>query len=193
MESDRRFAHIGKDPRFCRMGKKQRKVRIDKRFQSMFKDKKFKLKYTVDKRGRPIHTTTNENLRKFYDLSDSQSSDDENLSSEKKIGKRNDEESTNEETVTVSRQFKKVEKEKTARNISKDKYGAANSESEDVGDNASSDGSADSSPDDGKTKVLGEEHSDHETSESEAGCEHFFLYYHPNPKDQGGNVFTGVC
>ena len=85
METDQRFAHIKKDPRFQRMSKKQRKVRIDKRFQSMFKDKKFKLKYTVDKRGRPIHTTTNENLRKFYDLSDSENSDnDENVSRKKK-------------------------------------------------------------------------------------------------------------
>ena len=113
------------------MGKKQRKVRIDKRFQSMFEDRKFKLKYTVDKRGRPIHTTTNENLRKFYDLSDSESSDDEKLSSEKKIGKGNDQESMSEKTGTVNKQSKKIKKEKTARKKSKDKYNEANSESED--------------------------------------------------------------
>ena len=42
----------------------------------MFKDKKFKVKYSVDKRGRPIDTSTNENLKKYYELSSDDSNDD---------------------------------------------------------------------------------------------------------------------
>ncbi|KAL5009090.1 hypothetical protein ScPMuIL_014671 [Solemya velum] len=76
---DKRFSHVVNDPRFRRISKEDRKVKIDKRFKPMFEDKRFKLKYTVDKRGRPVNTTTNENLKKFYELSDSSenSSDDE--------------------------------------------------------------------------------------------------------------------
>ncbi|XP_064624049.1 ESF1 homolog isoform X2 [Lineus longissimus] len=77
VKKDARFAHIGKDPRFHNLPSRERKVKIDKRFKSMFEDKKFKLKYSVDKRGRPINTSTNENLRKFYELSDSNSEDSE--------------------------------------------------------------------------------------------------------------------
>ncbi len=80
---DERFKHIGKDPRFRQMGRKERKVRIDKRFQAMFTDKKFKVKYTVDKRGRPVQTSTSENLRKFYDLSDSEGSDEDQSKAKK--------------------------------------------------------------------------------------------------------------
>ena len=72
---DKRFSHISKDPRFRRMPKHERKVKIDKRFKDMFSDKRFKLKYSVDKRGRPANTTTNENLKKYYELSDSDDSD----------------------------------------------------------------------------------------------------------------------
>ena len=82
-EMDERFKHIGKDPRFRQMGRKERKVRIDKRFQAMFTDKKFKVKYTVDKRGRPVQTSTSENLRKFYDLSDSEGSDEDQSKAKK--------------------------------------------------------------------------------------------------------------
>ncbi|XP_028927539.1 ESF1 homolog [Ornithorhynchus anatinus] len=71
--SDQRFSRITKDPRFWEMPEKNRKVKIDKRFQAMFHDKKFKLKYAVDKRGRPINHTSTEDLKRFYDLSDSDS------------------------------------------------------------------------------------------------------------------------
>ncbi|CAH2242060.1 jg1309, partial [Pararge aegeria aegeria] len=57
--------------------KHERKVKIDKRFQSMFNDEKFKVKYTVDKRGRPVNETSTENLRKYYDLEESDASTDE--------------------------------------------------------------------------------------------------------------------
>ncbi|XP_076638892.1 ESF1 homolog isoform X2 [Colletes latitarsis] len=75
--SDKRFAHIARDPKFKRIPKTERKVKIDKRFQSMFKDKKFTVQYTIDKRGRPVNQTSSENLRKYYDLPSSEDEDDE--------------------------------------------------------------------------------------------------------------------
>ncbi|KAG5887354.1 hypothetical protein JTB14_018369 [Gonioctena quinquepunctata] len=66
---DERFSHIATDPKFRRIPKSQRKVKIDKRFQSMFSDKKFKVKYTIDKRGRPVNHTSSEDLRRYYELS----------------------------------------------------------------------------------------------------------------------------
>lgn len=87
---DARFAHIARDPKFRRIPRAERKVKIDKRFQSMFKDKKFQVKYTVDKRGRPVNQTSAENLRKYYDLSSSEeeSDSDEQTSKEtEEVGK----------------------------------------------------------------------------------------------------------
>ncbi|KAK3600603.1 hypothetical protein CHS0354_001132 [Potamilus streckersoni] len=72
---DERFANIAKDPRFHKMPRQERKVKIDKRFEAMFDDKKFNVKYSVDKRGRPINLTSNENLKRFYELSDSDDDD----------------------------------------------------------------------------------------------------------------------
>ncbi|NWS14453.1 ESF1 protein, partial [Pachyramphus minor] len=71
--SDGRFSCVARDPRFWEMPEKERKVKIDKRFRAMFHDKKFKLRYTVDKRGRPVNFSSTENLRKFYALSESDS------------------------------------------------------------------------------------------------------------------------
>ncbi|XP_012866448.1 PREDICTED: ESF1 homolog [Dipodomys ordii] len=71
--NDQRFRRVSKDPRFWEMPEKDRKVKIDKRFRAMFHDKKFKLNYAVDKRGRPINHSTTEDLKRFYDLSDSDS------------------------------------------------------------------------------------------------------------------------
>ncbi|XP_071442045.1 ESF1 homolog [Hetaerina americana] len=73
---DNRFSHLASDPRFKRAPKYERKVKIDKRFQSMFTDDKFKVKYTVDKRGRPVTHSSNENLRKYYALSSEEEDDD---------------------------------------------------------------------------------------------------------------------
>ena len=61
---DSRFDSVGSDPRFRQLALKQRKVKIDNRFNSMFVEKNFKLKYTVDKRGRRVDTSTNEHLKK---------------------------------------------------------------------------------------------------------------------------------
>ncbi|NWU74382.1 ESF1 protein, partial [Onychorhynchus coronatus] len=71
--SDGRFSCVTRDPRFWEMPEKERKVKIDKRFRAMFHDKKFKMRYTVDKRGRPVNFSSTENLRKFYALSESDS------------------------------------------------------------------------------------------------------------------------
>lgn len=74
---DERFLRVQKDPRFWEMPERERKVKIDKRFQSMFHDKRFKVKYTVDKRGRPINLTSTEDLKRFYQVSDSEGDEDE--------------------------------------------------------------------------------------------------------------------
>ncbi|NXC58679.1 ESF1 protein, partial [Aleadryas rufinucha] len=90
--SDGRFSCVARDPRFWEMPEKERKVKIDKRFRAMFHDKKFKLRYTVDKRGRPVNYTSTENLRKFYALSESDSdlseSDGKELAAKKKKKKK---------------------------------------------------------------------------------------------------------
>ncbi|KAM5218614.1 ESF1 homolog isoform 2-T2 [Hipposideros larvatus] len=89
--SDLRFRRVTKDPRFWEMPEKDRKVKIDKRFRGMFHDKKFKLNYAVDIRGRPINHSTTEDLKRFYDLSDSDSdlSDENNKElNQKKMEKK---------------------------------------------------------------------------------------------------------
>lgn len=54
------------------MPERDRKISIDKRFRSMFHDNRFKVKQTVDKRGRPVSHSTAEDLRRFYQLSESE-------------------------------------------------------------------------------------------------------------------------
>uniref|UniRef100_A0A8D0H9W0 ESF1 nucleolar pre-rRNA processing protein homolog n=1 Tax=Sphenodon punctatus TaxID=8508 RepID=A0A8D0H9W0_SPHPU len=85
--NDQRFSRVTKDPRFWEMPEKDCKIKIDKRFRSMFHDERFKLKYTVDKRVRPINRSSTEDLKRFYDLSDSDtdvSATDNQVSSGKK-------------------------------------------------------------------------------------------------------------
>merc|ERR1711862_624377 len=90
LKDDARFKHIARDPRFRKMKRKDRKVKIDKRFHGMFNDKNFKLKYTVDKRGRPVNTSTNENLQRYYDVSSSEeeSNEDGDEQNDKEINKQ---------------------------------------------------------------------------------------------------------
>ncbi|XP_040285906.1 ESF1 homolog [Bufo bufo] len=71
LTSDQRFSRVTKDPRFWEMPEKDKKIKIDKRFRAMFHDQKFNLQYTVDKRGRPVNHNTTEDLKRYYDLSDS--------------------------------------------------------------------------------------------------------------------------
>lgn len=66
-----------RDPRFWEMPERDHKVKIDKRFKSMFSDERFKVKYTVDKRGRPSNHTSTEDLKRFYKVSDSEEEEEE--------------------------------------------------------------------------------------------------------------------
>uniref|UniRef100_T1J9K3 Thioredoxin domain-containing protein n=1 Tax=Strigamia maritima TaxID=126957 RepID=T1J9K3_STRMM len=77
IKKDPRFAHVLQDPRFRRIPKEEKKVKIDKRFKAMLDDNDddFKLKYKIDKRGRPINRTSKEDLKKFYHLSSSECSE----------------------------------------------------------------------------------------------------------------------
>lgn len=74
---DERFAHIPKDPKFRGIPKSKSKISIDERFKGIFTDKKFNVKYTVDKRGRPINQTSQENYKKFYNYSSSDEDSEE--------------------------------------------------------------------------------------------------------------------
>ncbi|XP_017030523.1 ESF1 homolog [Drosophila kikkawai] len=89
---DARFQHLLADPRFRGVPKVQRKVKIDKRFQGMFTDDKFKVKYTVDKYGRPVNKSNAEDLRKFYELDENDSDSDEEELKEKEKAEASDEE-----------------------------------------------------------------------------------------------------
>jgi hypothetical protein len=96
--SDQRFRRVSKDPRFWEMPEKDRKVKIDKRFRAMFHDKKFKLSYAVDKRGRPINHSTTEDLKRFYELSDSDSDlsdEDDTVLDQNKTQTKNEKNSKN--------------------------------------------------------------------------------------------------
>ncbi|XP_069090201.1 ESF1 homolog isoform X1 [Pleurodeles waltl] len=75
LSNDQRFNRVTKDPRFWEMPEKDKKIKIDKRFRAMFDDSKFNLKYTVDKRGRPMNHSTVQDMKRFYDLADSDDSD----------------------------------------------------------------------------------------------------------------------
>ncbi|XP_015218347.2 ESF1 homolog [Lepisosteus oculatus] len=86
--SDERFSRMKQDPRFWEMPETEQKIKIDKRFQSMFHDKRFKLKYTVDKRGRPINHSSAEDLKRFYKVSDSEESDHEEKKAAQKMKKK---------------------------------------------------------------------------------------------------------
>lgn len=98
--SDPRFAHLVNDPRFKGLPKSHKKVKIDKRFQSMFDNEKFKLKYSVDKRGRKVNTTTSEDLKKYYDLSSDETDEEEEKKKEQKaIEEQSDSEEEKEEVT----------------------------------------------------------------------------------------------
>ncbi|XP_041352321.1 ESF1 homolog isoform X2 [Gigantopelta aegis] len=129
IQSDPRFSHVTKDPRFRQVPRKERKVKIDKRFQSMFSDKRFKLKYSVDKRGRPVDTSTDENLKKYYELSSESSSseDDEDVDDdiEKDHGKEDlhekDDSGVDDESVksSMSEDLEREEMELASKKIAK--------------------------------------------------------------------------
>lgn len=84
---DSRFVKYLNDPKYKQIPKHERKIKIDKRFHSMFEDDKFKVKYTVDKRGRPVNETSTENLKKYYDIESGQSSSEEENDEDKEEAK----------------------------------------------------------------------------------------------------------
>ncbi|NIG58307.1 ESF1-like [Pontoporia blainvillei] len=111
--SDQRFRRVAKDPRFWEMPEKDRKIKIDKRFRAMFHDKKFKLNYAVDKRGRPISHSTTEDLKRFYDLSDSDSdlsAEDNKALKQKKMKKKKPQTKNEKESKNLVEEKKKETK-----------------------------------------------------------------------------------
>lgn len=127
--SDQRFRRVSKDPRFWEMPEKDRKVKIDKRFRAMFHDKKFKLNYAVDKRGRPINHSTTEDLKRFYDLSDSDSdlSDEDNKALNQRKMKKNLQTKKEIDSKSLTEK-KKKETEKISQKDSGNKNDIDNSE-----------------------------------------------------------------
>lgn len=102
---DDRFTHIFNDPKFRRIPKNERKVKIDKRFQSMFNDKNFTVNFTIDKRGKPSVQLSGENLRKYYNISDSE--DDESINTDSRIVKKTLKKEIKEKASEVNNAFNK--------------------------------------------------------------------------------------
>lgn len=113
---DERFSHIVKDHRFRRVPLQERRVKIDKRFKGMFSDKKFKMKYTIDKRGRPTNLSTNEDLHKFYEL-DSEEEDSDDNDKEKRLKKKRQKEKKGKD-VKVDKKKKSKDKKVVEENDS---------------------------------------------------------------------------
>nr|SVE76257.1 EOG090X0289 [Daphnia longispina] len=110
--NDKRFANIGKDPRFRRVPASAKKVVVDKRFNAMFNDRKFKLKYTVDKRGKPTNLTSTEQLKDFYEIESEESEEEEEHGD---VEEDADEEDADEEDVE-SEEEKEIEELKSSKN-----------------------------------------------------------------------------
>ncbi|XP_065835027.1 ESF1 homolog isoform X2 [Oscarella lobularis] len=93
MADDPRFARISSDPRFKPTPKHARKVKIDPRFRGMFTEKSFKTHYARDKRGRKVNQSSNDDLRRFYDLEedeDNESPDESRIEKKKDRAKDTD-------------------------------------------------------------------------------------------------------
>lgn len=96
----------------------------------MFHDKKFKLNYAVDKRGRPISHSTTEDLKRFYDLSDSDSdlSDEESKVLDQERVKERTKQTKKETKSKTPTEEKKKETKKTDQKDSINKNDLNNSE-----------------------------------------------------------------
>lgn len=108
MDQDDRFKHLATDPKFRRIPKTERKIKIDKRFKSMFNDEKFKVKYTIDKRGRPINHNSAEDLKRYYELEsedESSSSDEDDENDSEKRRSKSDESSDADNNDTETGKF----------------------------------------------------------------------------------------
>uniref|UniRef100_A0A182J152 Uncharacterized protein n=1 Tax=Anopheles atroparvus TaxID=41427 RepID=A0A182J152_ANOAO len=85
---DARFAHLINDPRYRGMPKSKKKVQIDNRFKAMFEDGRFNERATVDKYGRKLRQTQSDELKKFYELEESDNDDDEKERRERELEER---------------------------------------------------------------------------------------------------------
>jgi hypothetical protein len=75
---DDRFSKAQYDPRFLKPKKNDNKVKIDNRFKAMLKnDKEFGDRAKVDQYGRKVKSTVKQDLSKFYELEDEESSEEE--------------------------------------------------------------------------------------------------------------------
>ncbi len=161
---DDRFKHIVKDHRFKNMPRNERKFKVDKRFKvnpsfifinfsiqfshflskffrskNMFHDKKFKLKYSVDKRGRPVNLTTNENLKKYYEISSSETDSEDNEEDEvekkkvqqKKAPKKDEPKVEDEESEDESESEEEESEEEEESDDDSESESESGSESED--------------------------------------------------------------
>ncbi|XP_071755997.2 ESF1 homolog isoform X3 [Centroberyx gerrardi] len=168
---DERFLRVQKDPRFWEMPEKESKIKIDKRFQSMFHDKRFKVKYTVDKRGRPINHTSTEDLKRFYKLSDSEKEeeDEEDVKSkkEKKKKKKIKEQSVGAVKAVQSRDGK-VKGEPPVRGVRVIEEGEDDEDDEDDEEQQQTVDEADVDLGDGVTDDSEEEEDDDEDDDDEA-------------------------
>lgn len=130
IKEDPRFAHTLTDPRFRRPHIKQRKIKIDSRFKSMLKDKEFSVKYSVDKRGRPINTSAKENLERLYDY---ESEEEDESSREEDTQKQEEEdELPSDEDDTQNPEEEDAEDESTpSSDIEENKHSLESSSEED--------------------------------------------------------------
>lgn len=65
---DSRFEQAYSDPKFRRIPTKQKKIVIDDRFADMLTQPNFQLTTKVDKRGRPVQHSAEDELKRFYQL-----------------------------------------------------------------------------------------------------------------------------
>uniref|UniRef100_W5K0T6 ESF1, nucleolar pre-rRNA processing protein, homolog (S. cerevisiae) n=1 Tax=Astyanax mexicanus TaxID=7994 RepID=W5K0T6_ASTMX len=145
---DDRFTKITKDPRFWEIPDVEKKVRIDKRFQSMFHDERFKLKYTVDKRGRPVSHTSTEDLKRFYKVSDSEQSDGgEEEQEEKEKEKEKKKKTKGKKGVEEEQEAQKEKEEEPAPKKTVKKKEEEEDSEEEEDDDEDSEDESDSGPD----------------------------------------------
>lgn len=124
---DPRFSHVLKDPRFKPLRKEQVKVKVDKRFESMFHDKKFQVKSKIDERGRPIPINSSEDLKRFYEVSESDSDDESDVDDE---GKSGSEKSLDKEGKKEEKTDSSDEDEEDEENSKSEKSGNENEDEE---------------------------------------------------------------
>ncbi|XP_065816555.1 ESF1 homolog isoform X1 [Labrus bergylta] len=173
--ADERFLRVQKDPRFWEMPERERKIKIDKRFQSMFHDKRFKVKYTVDKRGRPINHTSTEDLKRFYKVSDSEE-DEEDIKS-KKAAEGKKKKKVKEKLVKADREVMKKEEytERGVRVVEEDdedeEEKSAEKEDVDLGDRVADSSEEEEDDDDEDVAEDGSDEASDSDSEAESGLD----------------------